>query len=200
MDPVIVVATRNAHKVRELLDLLPGLKLELKLLSDFPGAPEVIEDGTTLEENAAKKARSAAAFCGLWALADDTGLFVDALDGAPGIYAARYAGPGCSYSDNNAKLLSALAGLPAEKRTASFRSVIALSSSAGSVITVEGRLDGSIAFSASGVNGFGYDPLFLAGGTGKTLAGLTASEKNAISHRANAIRKIAPYLAKLAAQ
>lgn len=199
MSQAIVIATRNRHKVSEITELLPGLRLELRLLGDFPGAPEVIEDEETLTGNAAKKARSAALFCGLYALADDTGLFVDALNGAPGVYAARYAGPGCSFSDNNSKLLSELSGLSPDKRTASFRCAIALASPSGSVITVEGRLDGHIALAASGSNGFGYDPLFLSAGTGKTLAELVSSEKNAISHRALAIRKIEPYLTRLAA-
>ncbi len=199
MSQAIVIATRNRHKVSEIKELLPGLRLELRLLGDFPGAPDVIEDEETLAGNAAKKARSAALFCGLYALADDTGLFVDALNGAPGIYAARYAGPGCSFSDNNSKLLSELSGLSPEKRTASFRCAIALASPSGSVITVEGRLEGHIAVAASGSNGFGYDPLFLSAGTGKTLAELASFEKNALSHRALAIRKIEPYLARLAA-
>jgi len=193
----VVVATRNKHKVGEILELLPGLKLKLKVLGDFSGAPEVEEDGETLEENAAKKARSAALFCGLWSLSDDTGLYVDALGGAPGIYSARYAGPDCSYSDNNRKLLSELAGLPPEQRKARFCCVVALASPAGSVITVEGRLEGSIALSASGGNGFGYDPLFLPDGSVKTLAELSPAAKNSISHRAAALRKIEPYLVRL---
>ena len=199
MGQTVVIATRNRHKVVEIRELLHGLRLEWKLLEDFPGAPEVIENEATSAENAAKKARSAALFCGHYAMADDTGLFVDALNGAPGVYTARYAGPGCSFSDNNIKLLSELAGLPPEKRTASFRCVIALASPSGSVITVEGRLEGHIASAVSGGNGFGYDPLFLSAGTGKTLAELAPFEKNALSHRAIAVRKIAPYLARLAA-
>ena len=115
MDKVVVIATRNIHKVGEIRGLLPGLKLGLRPLGDFPGAPKVAEDGSTLTENAVKKAKSAASYCGLWAMADDTGLFVDALNGAPGVYAARYAGPGCSFADNNAKLLAALSGLPPAK-------------------------------------------------------------------------------------
>jgi XTP/dITP diphosphohydrolase len=198
MSPVtIVIATRNRHKLGEILELLPGLELELKLLGDFPGAPEVEEDGETLAENSAKKARSAASFCGRWALADDTGLYVDALGGAPGVYSARYAGPGCSYADNNGKLLSELSGLPPEKRGARFCCALALASPSGSVITVEGRLDGRIALSASGGGGFGYDPLFLPSGKDRTLAELSPAEKNLISHRAAALRKIEPYLARL---
>ena len=195
MAEIVVVATRNAHKVGEIKALLPGLDIVFKPLSYFSGAPEVEEDGSTLAENAVKKARSAALHCGFRALADDTGLFVDALDGAPGIYAARYAGPDCSFSDNNAKLLKALSGLPPEKRTAEFRCVIALAPISGQVITVEGRLKGSIATALYGGGGFGYDPLFLPAGGARTLAELSPPEKNAMSHRAAAVRKIAPYLA-----
>jgi len=199
MTQIVVLATRNKHKLKEILELLPGLKLEMRTLNDFPGAPEVVEDGDTLEENASKKAKSAALFCGLWALADDTGLEVDALSGAPGVYSARYAGPDCSYSDNNLKLLAALAGLSPEKRKAHFCCVMALSSPTGSIITVAGRLEGSIADAASGVNGFGYDPLFLVAGAGKTLAELSPAEKNVLSHRAEAVKKIEPYLKRLMA-
>ena len=197
MNPTIVLATRNKHKLQELRALIPGLRLEFRTLADFPGAPEVVEDGETLEENAVKKAKSAALFCGLWALADDTGLEVDALGGAPGVYSARYAGPQCSYADNNSRLLAELSGFPAEKRTARFRCVTALSSPGGSVVTAEGRLEGRIALAASGGNGFGYDPLFVVDESGKTLAELTKEEKNALSHRADSVRKIKPYLAKL---
>lgn len=199
MTRTVVLATRNKHKLGEILELLPGFKLDMKTLDDFPGAPDVEEDGATLEENAAKKAKSAALFCGLWAIADDTGLEVDALGGAPGVYSARYAGPACSYRDNNLKLLAELAGLPPEKRAARFRCVMALSSPTGSVIIVEGRLEGRIASVPSGVNGFGYDPLFLVAGAGKTLAELTPGEKNAVSHRAAAVRNIDPYLKRLSA-
>lgn len=200
MIQTVVLATRNRHKLGELLALIPGLKLRMKTLADFPGAPEVLEDGKTLKENAVKKAKSAALFCGLWALADDTGLQVDALGGAPGVYSARYAGPECSYADNNLKLLAELAGLPPEKRTARFRCVMALASPGGSVITTEGRLEGGIAFAASGSNGFGYDPVFVVAGLGKTLAELTPDEKNVLSHRAGAVRKIEPYLRRLKAE
>jgi len=197
MVQTVVLATRNKHKLEEIRALIPGLNLVIKTLEDFPGAPDVTEDGETLEANAVKKATSAARFCGLWALADDTGLHVDALKGAPGVYSARYAGPGCSYADNNRKLLGELAGLEPEKRTARFRCVMALSSPDGSVVTVEGLLEGRIALSASGAGGFGYDPLFIVTGLGKTLAEITAEEKNALSHRAEAVRKIAPRLRRL---
>jgi XTP/dITP diphosphohydrolase len=197
MAQTVVLATRNRHKLGEFLQLLPGIKFEFKTLEDFPGAPEVVEDGETLEENAVKKAKSAALFCGLWALADDTGLKVDALGGAPGVYSARYSGAKASYADNNVKLLSELSGLPPEKRTARFCCVMALASPAGSVIKVEGRLEGSIAAAPSGGNGFGYDPLFIVAGLGKTLAELAPCEKNILSHRAAAVKKIKPYLDRL---
>ncbi|MFA6433668.1 MAG: RdgB/HAM1 family non-canonical purine NTP pyrophosphatase [Elusimicrobiales bacterium] len=199
MKPIVVLATRNRHKLGELLALIPGLELEFRTLADFPGAPEVVEDGKTLEENAVKKAGSAALFCGLWALADDTGLEVDALGGAPGVYSARYAGPGRSYADNNLKLLAELDGVPPGRRTARFSCVMALASPGGPVTTVEGRLEGVIALAAFGANGFGYDPLFVAAGQEKTLAELAPEEKNALSHRAAAVRKMEPYLRRLKA-
>ena len=119
------------------------------------------------------------------------------MGGAPGVYSARYAGPQCSYADNNLRLLAELSGLPPEKRAARFCCVMALASPGGSVITVSGRLEGGIAVASSGANGFGYDPLFVVSGLGKTLAELTAEEKNALSHRADAVRKIKPYLTRL---
>ena len=197
MKKVLVIATFNPHKLLKIRAILPPLPLALKALSDFPGAAPAEEDGATLEENAVKKALAAARFTGLWALADDTGLEVDALGGAPGVYSARYAGGDCSCAANNLKLLAELSGLPPEKRTARFRCVMALASPGGSVITVEGRLEGRIALSTSGTGGFGYDPLFLPAGADKTLAELTPGEKNALSHRAAAVRKIEPYIARL---
>ncbi|MBI4803436.1 MAG: non-canonical purine NTP pyrophosphatase [Elusimicrobia bacterium] len=209
MKPIVVLATRNKDKVKELLDLLPDLPIDFKTLNDFPGAPEVTEDADTLEENAAKKAKSAALYCGRWALADDTGLEVDFLGGKPGVLSARYAGPDCSYADNNRKLLAALDGVPYEKRTARFRCAVALASAGGSTVIMEGRLEGFITREPLGSRGFGYDPVFAAAvsgappergqGPARTLAELSPSEKNAVSHRAAAIRKIIPYLRRLPA-
>lgn len=194
----IVVATFNRHKAAELSALLSLPGLEFVPLSDFPGAGPVEEDGETLEANALKKARSAAAATGLRALADDTGLEVEALGGAPGVYSARYAGEGCSYADNNARLLRALEGVPPEARRASFRCVIALCSPDGSAVTAEGRVRGRILEEPRGADGFGYDPLFLPDGESLSFAELPAEEKNSMSHRSAAVRNILPRLEKLA--
>jgi len=170
-----------------MLRISAGTAFEFKTLADFPGAPEIKEDGLTLEENAIMKARSAAVFTGLPALADDTGLEVDALNGAPGVFSARYAGPACSYAENNIKLLAALAGLPAAKRSARFRCVMALVYPGGKSLTAQGLLEGFITIRARGEGGFGYDPIFEVTALGKTLAELAPEEKNSISHRAAAL-------------
>ena len=194
MKTTVVIATFNRHKARELLALLHGLPLEIKLLSDFPGAAGVVEDGKTIEENAVKKARAAAAFSGCWALADDTGLEVDALDGEPGVRSARYAGEACSYADNNARLLGKMVHIPEGERSARFVCVIALASPAGTVRVARGVLEGRITAEARGADGFGYDPLFEVGESGQTLAEIPAAEKNTLSHRARALLAIWPEL------
>lgn len=142
MKKTLVLATFNRHKTAEILAILPGLPYSLQSLPDFPGAQAAEEDGETLEQNAVKKAISAASFTGLWALADDTGLEVDALGGAPGVRSARYAGEKASYEENNSKLLSQLAGVSAEKRTARFACVTALASPSGEVKLSRGTLEG----------------------------------------------------------
>ena len=185
----LILATNNKHKVSEIRQVLTGIPLKLLSLADLPGAFEVVEDGETLEDNAIKKAREIALHYKKWALADDTGLEVDALGGQPGVYSARYAGPECSYDDNNRKLIAALSDTPEEKRTAQFRCVIALSSPEGKVQSVEGVVHGTITHEPSGTNGFGYDPIFFVPSHGKTFALLTADEKNTISHRGQALRK-----------
>ena len=182
----LVLATRNRHKVIELVALLGDLDIKIRTLDEFPGAPEVVEDGDTCEANAVKKARAIAEFTGLSAVADDTGLEVDALDGRPGIYAARYAGEDATYEDNCRKLLRELMGVPREQRTARFLTVAAIALPSGEIRVAQGTLDGVIAEEASGTLGFGYDPVFLIPELGKTLAQLSANEKNRISHRAKA--------------
>lgn len=191
----LVLATRNAHKVAEIARLLEGTGVEAVPASAVPGAPEVEEDAPTLEGNAAKKAQSLARFASAWALADDTGLEVDALGGAPGVYSARYAGPGCSYEDNCRKLLDAMKGIPEGRRAARFRTVMALSSPEGMTQMMDGGLEGTIGTAARGTNGFGYDPVFVLK-DGRTLAELSATEKNDISHRGTALRKILPVIVK----
>jgi XTP/dITP diphosphohydrolase len=156
--------------------------------ADLPDVPEVEEDGRTFEENAIKKAREVSAATGLPALADDTGLEVDALDGAPGVFSARYAGEPPDYDSNNEKLLHELEGVRDEERTARFRCVIALAMPGGEVRTVEGTTRGRILRARRGDGGFGYDPLFLPDGFSKTYAEMSAKEKNACSHRGRAVR------------
>ncbi len=182
----LVLATRNRHKVEELVALLGGLGIRIRTLDEFPHAPEVVEDGVTCEANAVKKARAIAEFTGLPAVADDTGLEVDALGGRPGVYAARYAGEGATYEDNCQKLLQELAGVPRERRTARFLTVAAIALPSDEVKVAQGLLDGVIAEEASGTLGFGYDSLFFVPELGKTLAQLSADHKNRISHRAKA--------------
>ena len=181
----LVIATRNAHKLEEIHDIFDFHHLEVLSVFDFPDVPDVVEDGKTLEENAIKKAVEIALATGCWALADDSGLEVDALNGAPGVYSARYAGEHCSYADNNMKLLQELAGKP--DRTAHFRTVIALSDPAGSAETVLSDCSGTIIEEQRGTNGFGYDPLFVPDGYSETFAELPADIKNRISHRAMAL-------------
>ena len=183
----LIIATRNAHKLEEIHDIFDFANLEVLSAFDFPEVPDVVEDGETLEENAKKKAVEIALATGCWALADDSGLEVAALNGAPGVYSARYAGEHCSYADNNVKLLEELTGKP--DRTARFRTVIALSDPGGSVQTVAGDCPGVISEEQRGTNGFGYDPLFVPDGYSQTFAELPVEVKNRISHRATALYK-----------
>jgi XTP/dITP diphosphohydrolase len=192
----LVLATRNPHKGEELSVLLGGLEIKIHTLAEFPNAPEVIEDGETCQANAIKKATAVARHTGLPAVADDTGLMVDALGGRPGVYAARYAGEGATYEDNWRKLLRDLAGVPWGKRGARFVTVAAIATPAGKVEIAEGILEGMIAEAPAGTGGFGYDPVFFVPELGKTLAQLTPEEKNRISHRAKAFTKIKELLAR----
>ena len=186
----LVLATRNRHKRDELVALLGGLGIAVRTLDEFPGAPEVVEDGDTCEANAVKKARAIAEYTGLPAVADDTGLEVDALGGRPGVHAARYAGEDATYEDNCRKLLQELTGVPHERRTARFLTVAAIALPSDGIRVVHGTLDGMIAEESKGTLGFGYDPVFLVQELGKTLAQLSADQKNVISHRAKAFMKM----------
>jgi len=186
----IVLATRNRHKVTELVALLSGLGMTIHTLDEFPDAPDVVEDGDSCEANAVKKARVIAEFTDLPAVADDTGLEVDALGGRPGVYAARYAGESATYEDNCRKLLRELIGIPREQRTARFVTVAAIALPSDGVRVVQGTLDGVIAEEASGTAGFGYDPVFFIPDLGMTLAQLSMDQKNKISHRAKAFTKM----------
>ena len=189
-----VLATFNRDKARELEALLALPGVEIVPLADWPDAAAPEENGVTLAENALIKARAAMAMTGLPAIADDTGLEVDALGGAPGVHAARYAGPQASYGDNVAKLVNALAGVPPEARTARFRTACVALHPDGRSWVAEGVLEGRILDHGRGTNGFGYDPVFALA-DGRTLAELDADEKNRISHRANAVRTLAGRLA-----
>ena len=195
----ILLATRNPDKVRELTALLGDLEICIRTLAEFPAAPDVEEDGTTCEANALKKAGETASATGIPSVADDTGLAVDALDGRPGVFAARYAGDGATYEDNCRKLLRELDGVPLERRTARFVTVAALALPGGHTQVATGTLVGVIAEECSGSQGFGYDPVFFVQELGRTLAELTAEEKNRISHRAKAFRSMADILRSLAA-
>lgn len=183
----IILATRNEDKVREIGHILGSLPLTLVSLKDFPGVPEIVEDGATYIENARKKALAVQQHTGLSSLADDSGLEVEALDGRPGIVSRRFAGPSATYADNNLKLVEYMKDIPFEARKARFVCVAALATADGEVRFTEGELRGYIAEAPRGEGGFGYDPLFYLPEYGKTVAELDAETKNVISHRAKAM-------------
>jgi XTP/dITP diphosphohydrolase len=190
----LVLATFNRDKARELLALLSVPDLELVSLADFPGASSPEETGATLLENATLKAEAAQRLTGLPAIADDTGLEVEALDGAPGVHAARFAGPGATYADNVRRLLERMKGVPVERRTARFRTVCVAVFPDGAKLEAEGAVEGRITESPRGMQGFGYDPVFELPELGRTFAELSVAEKNAVSHRARAARALAQQL------
>ncbi len=195
----ILLASHNKNKIAELEALLKTVcaDAEVVSLSDVGFTDEIIEDGTTFEENALIKARTGARL-GYITVADDSGLMVDALGGAPGVYSARYAGEDGNTEKNNAKLLAALQGVPQDKRTAHFVSVVACVFPDGREdIVVRGECPGGILTSPRGKTGFGYDPLFWYAPFGKTYAEMTAEEKNSISHRGVAMQAFAKAFAKL---
>jgi XTP/dITP diphosphohydrolase len=187
----VVLATANPDKAREIVAIMapvPGLEL----VARPEHVPEVEETGETLEENATLKAAALADATGMPAVADDTGLFVDALGGDPGIYAARYAGEHATYEDNLRKVLDALGGVPAERRTARFETAAVLVDPFGATVVALGTLHGAIAEVPRGTNGFGYDPVFIpAEGDGRTLGELSDEEKHSLSHRSRAFRALA---------
>ena len=193
----IVLATRNGDKIREIKKLLNDTNARFFSLEDFPGCPEVVEDGETLEANAKKKALVVSQYTKKLSLAEDTGLEVESLGGAPGIHSARFAGEEVTYEDNNRKLLKLMEKLPLEERRAKFRCVVALARPDGRVVTCNGLCEGIIALEMKGESGFGYDPLFLLPEYGKTFAELGEDIKNRISHRAQALRKIKKIINKL---
>ena len=193
----LVVATRNPGKIREIRALLQGLGYRVLSLEDYPHLPPIEERGETFRENALEKARVAARFTGEMVLADDSGLEVDALGGAPGVKSARFGGEGLTDVDRNLLLLEKLEGVPMEKRTARFRCVMALVTPGGEEYVVEGTCEGYIALEPRGEHGFGYDPVFYLPQYGKTMAQLPPEEKNRISHRARALAKMKEVLERL---
>jgi XTP/dITP diphosphohydrolase len=188
-----VLATRNRDKIREMHETLAELPVQILTLDDFPDAPEVVEDGETLEDNARKKALAVHQHTGLPALADDTGLYVFALGGAPGVRSSRYAGEQASYQDNVNKLLAEMREIPPANRSAEFRTVLAFAE-AGKIHLIAGACAGSIALAPRGQSGFGYDPVFMPAGSGRTFAEMTLAEKNAISHRGDAVMQFCELL------
>ncbi len=192
----VLLGTHNRDKVREIKEIMSSLP-QVKILSadDVPNVPDVIEDGDTIEANAIKKATEIAQATGYLTLSDDTGLFVDALDGQPGVMAARFAGEGCSYRDNRLKMLSEMRGK--EDRVARFSTVVALAGPQGLVGTATGSVEGLITEEERGENGFGYDAVFEAIETGKTFGEMGEAAKHEISHRGRAFRNILPLLDEL---
>jgi XTP/dITP diphosphohydrolase len=185
----LVIATHNRDKFKEMKKALGDLGWDIVPAFDFPGVPEVVEDGVTLEENSLKKAKELSAFTGLPALSDDTGLFIDALNGQPGIFAARFAGENCTYHDNVQKVLTLMSGIKTASRKATFRTIITFYDLEKNVKQVAGEVVGTITETVHGADGFGYDPIFMPEGLSKTFAEMTLDEKNQISHRGRALQK-----------
>lgn len=185
----LILASGNKGKLAEFQHLLDDLDIQVQSMKDYPEIGEIIEDGTTFAENALKKARTVCKAIGKPALADDSGLMIDCLDGAPGIYSARFAGDGHDDAANNEKVLNLLQNVPDEQRGAQFFCAIAIVLPDGREYTVEGFCRGTILHALQGDGGFGYDPLFYIAELGKSFAELSMAEKNAISHRGMANRK-----------
>lgn len=195
MKVILISATRNKHKLKEISKMLRGTGIQLRSLDDYPAIPDVLENGRTLEANAIKKAEAVSKAFGQPALSDDSGLFVPALKGKPGVRSARYAGPECNYDANNRKLLKAMRTFTGRARKAYFATAMALAWPGRKILTRTGKLLGRIITEARGKNGFGYDPVFIpAGYSPQTLAEMTLKQKNKISHRARALRQVAAYL------
>ncbi len=188
IDRPLVLATRNKGKIAEFKTLLSGFPIEMKSLNDFGPIPEVVEDGKTFEDNAYKKAHFTAKVLGFPALADDSGLVVEALGGQPGVFSARYAGEGAGDEANILKLLKAMEGV--SDRRAAFECVIALAVPRGPALVYGGRCEGEIARDRTGKNGFGYDPVFFYQPLAKTFAEMSQEEKNRVSHRGKAMAKL----------
>lgn len=195
MKHIMVLATRNEGKVKELRRVLSAFDIDLRSLNDFGPIPEAVEDGETFDENAYKKAIFTAKVLGLPAISDDSGLVVTALDGAPGVYSARYAGENATDEDNVRKLLKEMEGQ--KDRRAAFQCVISIAVPSGPALTYEGKCEGTITTEPAGSDGFGYDPVFFSAELGKTFAESTIEEKNKISHRGRALAEIAAEFDKI---
>ncbi len=187
----LIIASNNAHKMREISEILGAVFPDMVTLKQAGLNIDVVEDGDTFAANAIKKAEEVRLASGFpAALADDSGLIVDALDGAPGVYSARYAGEGHNDADNNAKLMRDMAGVPVEQRTCRFASAVALAREGKETICVMGYAEGILLTEARGANGFGYDPYFFFPPLGKSFAELSAQEKNSVSHRKHALQAL----------
>lgn len=195
MKQIIVLATTNKGKKKEFQKLLKNSPVEIKNLSDFGPIPEIIEDGETFDDNAYKKASLTARFLGYPAMADDSGLCVDALDGAPGVYSARYAGENATDEDNVKKLLKDMEGKT--NRNAGFKCIISIAVPTGAALTYEGECRGVLTTEPQGDNGFGYDPLFFFPEFNKTFAQLTPEEKGQVSHRGLALKQVTKEMNKI---
>lgn len=195
MKQILVLASTNKGKTRELQERLQGYPVDIKNLSDFGPIPEVIEDGETFDDNAYKKASFTARVLGYPALADDSGLCVEALGGAPGVYSARYAGEDATDQDNVDKLLERMNN--EENRKAAFECVISIAVPTGAALTYEGRCEGVLTREPAGDNGFGYDPLFFFPELDKTFAQLSMAEKAKVSHRGKALQEITQEMDKI---
>ncbi len=192
----LLVATRNKGKLKEIERLLGGLGIQVEGLDALPDLPEVVEDGETFEANAIKKAETVSRLTGLATLADDSGLAVEALQGAPGVYSARFAGEGASDAENNRKLLADLQGIAADRRQGAFHCAMALARPGEKTEVFHGKVEGVILEAQRGEGGFGYDPLFLVREFGKTMAELSIETKNRISHRGQALQQVVRFLGR----
>ena len=196
--PQLVLGSRNRKKSREIAEIFAPHGITLVSIADLPEVAEVVEDGATFAENAAKKASVPAAQLGRWVIGEDSGLMVDALGGRPGVISARFSGPGATDETNNRKLMEELAGIPLERRTAAYICTIALADPGGAIrVTAEGRCRGLIITEPRGENGFGYDPYFLVREYHRTFGELSSRVKHQISHRARALGLFIPEVVKL---
>jgi len=186
----VIIATKNPGKAKEFEHIFAERGIEVQTMLDFPEIPEVEETGLTFEENAILKAETVSLALGKMVISDDSGLMVDALEGRPGIYSARYAGEPKNDQNNTDKVLSELEGIPDEKRSARFYCALAVAVPGQETITVSGTCEGRILEEQRGTNGFGYDPVFYVPEKGLAMAELSSEEKNKISHRANALKKL----------